>query len=712
MVTGGFQPRYQLGLSLSGAISAGAYSAGVLDFLLQALDCWEAASGAPNVPAPAVGLKVLSGASAGAITAAVGAIALAGDPESERFPEGSVLDGTQPYKYYFRRLYETWVVRPALVADEGGLDLLSLTDLNGPDVLSVLNSTLLDEIAQNALTFSPEQAARTPPRSYVSGTLHVYLTLANLRGTPYYVKFTGGDYGMMQHGDRSHYVLTGFGSWPTTSDFADDDKPSYELKAADLLAGGDKGWAAYGNSALASAAFPVGLKPREIATNVSEYEGRGWPVADWQTLQTVTPRFDEPWLANHRQGAFTFTAVDGGVINNDPFEYALYSMPDKQTGPDDQPAKEETRPLHVDRGVIMIAPFPEQPTFPPDGVPGLGLIPAYMALMPALKQQVRFKPTAFALAGDDNVGSRFMISPSRQLEGCDVDARFPISSGLLGGFGGFVARSFRDHDFQLGRRNCQQFLKTAFVLPPTNHVIQASYASVRAAADPNTGSTDAVADRQVIPLLGDAAREVKDVTWPRITQADLDHILQRLGTRLSKVAARLLSTWRGLPILKLAAPFTRLIPKSLHRTILRSFLADLVKRDQIAEWVLPAGWADPGLSDDDKRAYEQDTRAVIGGLLAPSFNMRTIDGLALNCDLDKARVQSILAQCARADGKPYQVWQSDWFDTQDSRLVCLRSDRPGWLKRSFGKNHAGSLFFPPKIDRPVLKVPLDTVIAA
>jgi hypothetical protein len=398
--------------------------------------------------------------------------------------------------------------------------------------------------------------------------------------------------------------------------------------------------------------------------------------------------------------------VDGGLINNDPFEYALYSMPDKQT--EAQPVKEETRPQHVDRGVIMIAPFPELPTFPPDGVPGLGLIPAYMALMPALKQQVRFKPTAFALAGDDNVGSRFMISPSRQLKGGEVDARFPISSGLLGGFGGFVARSFRDHDFQLGRRNCQQFLKTAFVLPSTNQVMQASYASVGAAAE-----AEAVVARPVIPLLGDAAREVKDVAWPQMTKGELDHILQRLGTRLGTVASKLLLNWHGLPLLKLLAPVARfLVPWATRRFIMRTFLADLVKRDQIAEWVLPADWADPALSEDDKRAYEQDTRAVIGGLLVPSFNMRTMDGLAMACDLDKERVQAILTQCARADGKPFQVWQSDWFDTQDSRLVCLFSDRPGWLKRSFGKDHAGSLFFPLKIDPPFKKVPLDAVIAA
>jgi len=41
---------FQLGLVLAGAISAGAYTAGVLDFLFQALSEWEKDRGKPGVP--------------------------------------------------------------------------------------------------------------------------------------------------------------------------------------------------------------------------------------------------------------------------------------------------------------------------------------------------------------------------------------------------------------------------------------------------------------------------------------------------------------------------------------------------------------------------------------------------------------------------------------------------------------------------------------
>jgi hypothetical protein len=52
------------------AISGGAYAAGVIDFLFQALSEWEKAKAErpddPGIPRHAVRLKVVSGASAGA----------------------------------------------------------------------------------------------------------------------------------------------------------------------------------------------------------------------------------------------------------------------------------------------------------------------------------------------------------------------------------------------------------------------------------------------------------------------------------------------------------------------------------------------------------------------------------------------------------------------------------------------------------------------
>ena len=66
---------------MAGAISAGAYSAGVFDFLIQALEAWETArrdkAQAQDLPNHRVGIKVIAGASAGAMTGGLGVVSLA-----------------------------------------------------------------------------------------------------------------------------------------------------------------------------------------------------------------------------------------------------------------------------------------------------------------------------------------------------------------------------------------------------------------------------------------------------------------------------------------------------------------------------------------------------------------------------------------------------------------------------------------------------------
>ena len=77
---------FEIGLVLAGAVFAGAYVGGVVDFLVEALDVWEEAkenkrgSGASksdwDVPPHDVLLRVISGTSAGGLTAGISAAAL------------------------------------------------------------------------------------------------------------------------------------------------------------------------------------------------------------------------------------------------------------------------------------------------------------------------------------------------------------------------------------------------------------------------------------------------------------------------------------------------------------------------------------------------------------------------------------------------------------------------------------------------------------
>jgi hypothetical protein len=82
-------------------------------------------------------------------------------------------------------------------------------------------------------------------------------------------------------------------------------------------------------------------------------------------------------------------------------------------------------------------------------------------LFKTMMNQPLFKMEDIELARNDDVYSRFLVVPNRS----DRNGKSSIASATLGGFGGFFDRKFRVHDFELGRRNCQKFLRTHFGIP-------------------------------------------------------------------------------------------------------------------------------------------------------------------------------------------------------------------------------------------------------
>ena len=103
-----------------------------------------------------------------------------------------------------------------------------------------------------------------------------------------------------------------------------------------------------------------------------------------------------------------------------------------------------------------------------------------------------------------------------------------------------MSRSFRDFDYQLGRRNCQRFLQTSFAVPAENPIV-ANWAPSVNRDKLRALSTDPNDLREpptyvLIPLYGDAANEAPLPKWPRISQRDFETLQRRIEKRFDRVA--------------------------------------------------------------------------------------------------------------------------------------------------------------------------------
>jgi hypothetical protein len=313
---------------------------------------------------------------------------------------------------------------------------------------------VLDQIVAEAFTMSGSVERPWIGRAN-DPSLRVRLTLTNLRGAPYSFPLFGTDtdqtYGMLNHGDYFDFAV---GRTPILAQGAE--PGATPLDVTNLA---QKDWNVYRETALATGAFPVGLAPRIISRQDTAFyraaQTFGYQDAQTQKFCPVTPDtcFDDV-------APYSFVSVDGGVIDNAPLElarrYLSGSVPHNERSGDG-----------ANKAVLLIAPFPNFAATPPENDDDI-LANVLQRLLAALIDQARFKPEELQLAANDTCFSRFMISPTRIGNGSAAAKQFPIACGVLGGFGGFLHESFRRHDYLLGRRNAQAFLRWNFGLPQTN----------------------------------------------------------------------------------------------------------------------------------------------------------------------------------------------------------------------------------------------------
>lgn len=455
---------FRIGLCMAGAVSAGAYTAGVVDYLLEALEEWEKRRGQPGVPSHRVLIPVMGGASAGGMTAIVTASALSNTIKNVPVPDRANVLKPHPEN----KLYNTWV---DLLDADMFPKMLSTSDIADGHMVSLLNSQFIDEIAKKIIQQNPADKRRIPP--YFETPVKLFTTLSNLEGYDYNISFNAGarkqKYVMTLHNDYACFELYENG----------ERKISKGWMALNFQTGENATLAT--DAAMATGAFPVGLKSRVMKRDAQVIRDNVW-------LESIFK--NTPLTANEH----TTLNVDGGLINNEPFErvrnvldhitldkgYITYnSVIEKE----EKMAELNALYSNFVNTVLMVDPFPgkekgkfeiKQDLF---GVIG--------KTFNAMQNQMRIKPVDYKAAMDLTDASRFIISPSRFFRDAEgntneVFGESAIACGAMGGFSGFISKEFRVHDFYLGRFNCEIFLRDYLTIPaddlPLNPIFSNGYA--------------------------------------------------------------------------------------------------------------------------------------------------------------------------------------------------------------------------------------------
>jgi len=476
---------FDVSLALTGTVSAGAYTAGVLDFLQLALDAWEEArTRGADVPRHRVLLRGIAGTSGGAVSAVTFAAGLAKVPGAPS------------------PLYRLWVE---------GLDfqkLLRVPERAEPALTSFLDSDAVDEVARGVHAgLGAERGAAWRP--WASDPFTLRLTMGNITGVPYWFPMDGAagtrdGFTMVLHGDYAGYGISPAGAAPLPGDAA--------LPALGAPGGTLAAWSVPIDSSVASAAVPFALRSRLQTFPVALRNARPFlsPLSP-DTFVAVPPAWPTGQGDTYRSWN-----VDGASVDNEPIDVARQIL----AGPGGRNAR---APGIAQRLMVMVAPTVQEGGWTPQPVETVGQ--QVSVGVPALLALPRFKAADLVLATQPTVASRWVIAPRLPAGGAFLPPT-PIVSGGLGAFAGFLHPAFRQHDYALGRHNCQQFLARSFKLPASN---------------PGFGGAGGEGDQPVIPLVGRALEPVAPPPWiapGTFTPQDWAALEAQLGARLDYVKDR------------------------------------------------------------------------------------------------------------------------------------------------------------------------------
>jgi hypothetical protein len=476
------------------------------------------------------------------------------------------------------KLYHSWV---DLIDKDMFSRLLDTSDIATCGVQSLFNSSFIDQVAGAMIKADVNKWQPTP--TFFQMPLKVFTTLTNLEGFKYNIGIEAErkeKYDMSVHNDFACFELY---------DGTNTDTPTagwmpLNFKTGDYVPTAKE-------AAMATGAFPLGLQSRVLNRDAKFVNAIPF-------LQDILRDYPQP------QGNVPTLNIDGGVINNEPFEKVRELLDDaSNTNPDGTPIKSD-HDLKLanesfgtfENTVLMIDPFPSVA----DGVFDFkqDLTAVIPKTLSAMMSQMRAKPEQYNEAMKEENASLFMISPSRRIEdknGNLIEVVFgekAIASGALSGFSGFLSKEFRVHDYYLGRQNCEIFLRDYFVIPESalldNAIFRAGYEGVDkslyyAKPKPN----DKVNYLPIIPIFGTKPDDnyfpmpvfANGTNWPTLTDDDIENYSKPMKKRIEKIIMNIADLNTGSQI------FLWIGTQAILNKIIKNKAMEYIKKS-LSDWKL------------------------------------------------------------------------------------------------------------------------------
>lgn len=511
---------FGLALVLGGTVSAGAFTAGVLDFLIEALDEWDRVRNSdPNAAQHKVSLTIVTGSSGGGVCGAILSRYL-----GIRFPHVKLNPNSPPGSN-----------QPLLFPTTGGsvsnnpFWKVWIENLRIKGLLGLENSeeSLLSAVPleKSALDIAYYSGAYEANRQWIHDDFNLVLALTNLRGIPTKIEYNNLNQSFLEHADQIR-----FGIAPTAGKQRDRKRKVHESKILGPISSANE-WEEFTQFVLGTGAFPVGFPARELNRCITDYRCRPVVIPDSnetdgcrvEQLPIDTEALNESGVQNRSE--YNFLSVDAGVTNNAPVEIARTHLSGFGT-------RNKRNPYKADRAVVLIDPFAERVKVDPPGPKSKFIFQTLFKMIYGAIEESRYHTRDVMLAADPEIKSRLLVTAFRPDPRSTPTIPLPdlvggeaICSSRLGAFFGFFNEEYSKHDFFLGRYCCQYYLlnQNETWLPNTNSIFGI-------AEEKKNGDK-----LPLIPLYGSAADPQKIPEWPSWAKFSPDSLKDSIHRRLEAV---------------------------------------------------------------------------------------------------------------------------------------------------------------------------------